>query len=90
MTWGVASGDLAHKLNKTRKELEKGNRVQLVFAPKANQPVPNQALMEARINEILGKIAEFAREWMPRKFQSGVAIFYLKKLDSSSKPTEPS
>jgi translation initiation factor IF-3 len=90
MTWGVESGDLAHKLNKARKEVEKGNRVELVFAPKVNQRAPSPAQMEARINETVEKIAEFAREWMPRKVERGVAILYLKKLDKSPKSTDPS
>jgi translation initiation factor IF-3 len=90
MTWGVESGDLAHKLSKARKELEKGNRVELVFAPKANQRFPSPALVESRINETVEKMAEFAKEWMPRKVERGVAILYLKKLDMSSKPIKPS
>jgi len=90
MTWGVEQGDLAHKLNKVRKELQKGSRVELVFAPKVNQRVPSPAVMEARLNETAEKIAEFAKEWLPRKVERGVAILYLKKLDMSSKPTKPS
>jgi translation initiation factor IF-3 len=85
MSWGVESGDLAHKLNKARKELEKGNRVEWVLAPKANQRIPSPAVMEARINDVAEKIAEFAREWLPRKFERGVAILYLKKLDTADR-----
>jgi translation initiation factor IF-3 len=89
LTWGVASGDLMHKLTKARKEVEKGSRVELVFAPKVNQQAPSLAKMEALINETVEKIADFAREWMPRKVEGGIAILYLKKYDRTSKPTKP-
>jgi len=84
MTWGVESGDFTHKVSKARKELERGNRVELVFAPKANQPIPNQATMEARINQTVEDLADFAKEWLPRKVERGVAILYLKKLNGPS------
>lgn len=84
LTWGVASGDLIHKLTKARKEVEKGCRVELVFAPKVNQQAPSSAKMEARINETVEKIADFAREWMPRKVEGGIAVLYLKKHDRST------
>jgi translation initiation factor IF-3 len=90
MTWNIEPGDMAHKLKKIQKEVEKGTRIELVFAPKVNQRAPNPALMETRINETAEKIAEFAREWLPRKVDRGVAIFYLKQLDRTSKPKEPS
>jgi len=84
MTWGVESSDFTHKVNKARKELERGSRVELVFAPKANQPVPSRAMMEARINQTMENLADIAKEWLPRKVERGVAILYLKKLDGSS------
>jgi len=90
MTWGVESGDFAHKLSRVKKELEKGTRVELVFAPKANQRVPSPPMMEARVNQTLENLAGFAKEWLPRKVERGVAILYLRKLDGSSEPTSPS
>jgi len=90
MTWGVESGDLAHKLSKARKDVEKGIRVELVFAPKVNQPAPKPAVIEARLNEAAAKIGEFAKEWKPRKVEGGIAILYIKKLDKLSKSTKPS
>src|SRR5882762_2012019 len=89
MTWGVDENDLGHKLGKVRKELEKGCRIELVFAPKVNQPVPSPGVIETRLKLTTEKIAEFAREWLPRKVERGVAVLYLKKLDGASKPTKP-
>jgi len=90
MTWAVEPGDLVHKLNKARKEVEKGNRVELVFAPKVNQRAPSPAIMDARMKNAAEKIAEFAREWKSRKVEHGVGIFYLKKLDKPPTPRNPS
>ncbi|KIM84004.1 hypothetical protein PILCRDRAFT_6853 [Piloderma croceum F 1598] len=90
MTWAVEPGDLVHKLNKARKEVEKGNRVELVFASKVNQRAPSPVIMDARMKNAAEKIAEFAREWKPRKVEHGIGIFYLKKLDKSPTPTNPS
>jgi translation initiation factor IF-3 len=90
MTWAVEPADLVHKLNKARKEVEKGNRVELVFAPKVNQRAPSPAIMDARMKNAAVKIAEFAREWKSRKVEHGIGIFYLKKLDRSPTPTNPS
>jgi translation initiation factor IF-3 len=83
MTWAVEPADLAHKLNKARREVEKGSRVELVFAPKVNQRAPSSAIMDARMKDAAEKIAEFAREWKPRKVEYGIGIFYLKKLDTN-------
>jgi translation initiation factor IF-3 len=74
MTWGVASGDLAHKLNKVRRELEKGNRVDLVYAPKKDQTLPSQLQMEERLRETVGLLADVGKEWRPRNIQRNVAI----------------
>jgi translation initiation factor IF-3 len=90
MTWGVESGDLAHKLKKVRKELEKGNRVDLVYAPKANQVMPSPVAMENRIKETVEILSDIAKEWAPRRFEKGVAVLFLKLADKPPKSTKPS
>jgi len=87
LTWGIEPGDLEHKLDKARRDIEKGIRVELVFAPKANQRPPSPAAMQNRLNETTQKISEFAMEWSPRRVERGVVILYLKKLHTSSKPS---
>lgn len=90
MSWGVEVGDLMHKLNKVRKELEKGSKVELVFSPKQPQRPPTTAAMQARLQEASTKLAQFAKEWSPRKVEGAVAILYLKSLDEAQKPEKPS
>lgn len=90
MTWGVESGDLGHKLKKARKELEKGNKVELVFAPKQNQKAPSPAIMDSRVKEVMGKMVDVAREWLPRKMENGVAVLYLRSLEEVKRPDKPS
>lgn len=87
MTWGVDSGDLAHKLKKARKELEKGNRVDLAFAPKTNQAPPKPQIMDIRLQEVVEMLSDIATEWMPRRVEKGVAVIYLQK--GAGKPLKP-
>jgi translation initiation factor IF-3 len=74
MTWGVASGDLAHKLKKVRRELEKGNRVDLVYAPKKDQALPSPLKIEERLRETVDLLADVGKEWRPRNIQRNIAI----------------
>lgn len=90
MTWGVESGDLEHKLKKVRKELERGTRVDLVYAPKTNQIIPSPTVMENRIKETVEMLSDIAKEWMPRRIEKGVAVLYLKLADKSVKSIKPS
>lgn len=62
MTWGVESRDLTHKVAKMRRELEKGNHVELIVAKKKNVPVPPPAEREARVTEIVARLQEVAKE----------------------------
>jgi translation initiation factor IF-3 len=78
MTWGVARGDLAHKLNKVIEELRKGNRVELVFAPKKGQVVPTPRNMDMRVEEILDLIKDVGKEWKPREVRNVVTILHLQ------------
>lgn len=84
MTWGVASGDLAHKLNKVREELMKGNRVDLVYAPKKGQPLPSPIEMELRAQETVDFLADVGKEWKSREVQRTVTALYLQ---GTSRPT---
>ena len=79
MTWNIEPGDLAHKLGKARKEFDKGNRVDLVFAPKVNQKPPHPDSMIARLDEVLDSLSDIAAEWSPRKMENGVAVLYLQR-----------
>jgi len=92
MSWGVEVGDLMHKLKKVKKELEKGSKVELVFSPKVPQRPPTAQHMTARLQEASVHLAEFAKEWAPRKVEGAVAILYLKALEdpAAKKAEKPS
>jgi translation initiation factor IF-3 len=81
MTWGVGRGDLAHKLKKVRRELEKGNRVDLVYAPKKGQPKPTPKEKELRVQETLDFIRDVGKEWKSREDRDGMTIIYLQCLN---------
>ncbi|KAF8511164.1 hypothetical protein JB92DRAFT_388778 [Gautieria morchelliformis] len=62
MTWGVAMGDLAHKISKVRAELEKNNRVDLIFAPKKRQAVPSPKERDEKVVEVLEMLKDVGQE----------------------------
>ncbi|KAI0352747.1 hypothetical protein OH77DRAFT_756278 [Trametes cingulata] len=76
LTWGVGSGDLQFKLKKARTELEEGNHVNLVFAPKRGQKVPTPAEQEKLVEEALSILADVGKERRGRAVQKqAVAVF---------------
>ena len=78
MTWGVAAGDLAHKLKKARDALVQGNMVSIVYAPKKGQPVPSKAGMEERIRYTNELLTDVGQEWKPTEVQGATTVIYLK------------
>jgi translation initiation factor IF-3 len=78
LTWGVASGDLAHKLNKVRQELVKGRRVDLIFAPKKGQILPTKQGIEVRLKETMDSLADVGKEYLPREERKNIVALYLK------------
>jgi len=80
MTWGVGSGDLAHKVNKVRQELQKGRRVDLIFAPKKGQPVPTKQGMEIRLSQTLEALADIGKEYLPRDERKHIIALHLKPI----------
>jgi translation initiation factor IF-3 len=78
LTWGVAAGDLTHKLNKVRQALEKGSKVDLVFAPKKGQPLPTPTEMRKRAQETVDSLADVGKEWKAMEFQRTVVAIFLQ------------
>jgi len=62
MTWGVEQGDLTHKVAKMKRELEKGNHIELIMAKKKKVMVPPPAEREARVTEIVALLQDVAKE----------------------------
>jgi len=78
LTWGVASEDLAHKLKKVRAELERGIRVDLIYAPKKGQPFPTQEEIHLRVQETVNMMADIGKEWKPREIKKSAVAIYLQ------------
>ena len=83
VTWGVAEGDLAHKVEKVRQELVGGKKVDLIFASKKGQVVPTKEAMDARLKGVLETLAEVGKEYLPREVRKNMTALYLKP---SSRP----
>ncbi|KAI0366195.1 hypothetical protein BV20DRAFT_662166 [Pilatotrama ljubarskyi] len=80
LTWGVASGDMQFKLRKVLAELEEGNRVNLVIAPKKGQKLPSPAEQEKLIQEVLSFVADVAKERKERTVQKQAVAIFLESI----------
>jgi translation initiation factor IF-3 len=78
LTWGIASQDLTHKLKKVRAVLERGGRVDLVYAPRKGQPLPTKEGMHARVEETMDILTDVGKEWKPREIKKAVTALYLQ------------
>jgi len=77
LTWGVAGGDLQHKLGKARKELEKGIRVDVAIAPKRGQKPPSPKDINVLPDEIVAALADVG-ECTARDVQKNVVVMSFK------------
>ncbi|KAG6333083.1 hypothetical protein ID866_6007 [Astraeus odoratus] len=83
LTWGTASGDISHKLAKARSHLEKGCKVDVVFAPRKGQGLPSPKERHARANEVALALEDIAKEWKAREVTPAMTImFFQGKSDS--------
>jgi translation initiation factor IF-3 len=83
VTWGVAAGDLAHKLEKVRQELVGGRKVDLIFASKKGQVVPTKQAMDTRLKGVLEGLADVGMEYLPREERKDMTALHLKPLSQS-------
>ena len=83
VTWSVAAGDLAHKLEKARQELVGGKKVDLIFASKKGQVVPTKQEMDARLRGVLETLVDVGKEYLPREERRNMTVLYLKPLNQS-------
>ncbi|KAI0329970.1 hypothetical protein GY45DRAFT_1303924 [Cubamyces sp. BRFM 1775] len=76
LTWSVGPGDLQYKLKKVREDLNDGNRVSIVFAPKKGQPIPSPAGQRKLVDEALSLLEDVGREWKEREVRRhAIGIF---------------
>ncbi|CAL1716565.1 unnamed protein product [Somion occarium] len=86
MTWGVDPHDFRTKLKQARRELRRGLRVSLVFAPRKGQPWLNSDGMAVKVQETVDQLLDAGKEWKPRDIQKATTIVYLqgeKKTDGT-------
>ncbi|KAE9399122.1 hypothetical protein BT96DRAFT_920341 [Gymnopus androsaceus JB14] len=87
-TWGMAMGDLEHKLDRAKAELKKGARVDLVFAPKSGQKPPPIAEMKERMELIAERVADVGVEWKERELRRGMGALFIKSLGMKNEDEE--
>ncbi|KAI0637655.1 hypothetical protein C8Q77DRAFT_1047117 [Trametes polyzona] len=80
LTWGVGTADMEFKLKKVRAELEDGNRVNLVFAPKRGQTLPTPEQQETIVGEALSLLADVGKEYKARTVQKQAVAVFLEAL----------
>ncbi|QRV87203.1 translation initiation factor IF3 [Ceratobasidium sp. AG-Ba] len=86
LSFTVEPGDLKHKLDKCIKELEKRNRVVVVFVKKKSAPMPSPEQKAARLQAVWEAVQHVATESQPRLVQEATAALYLQgtgKADES-------
>ncbi|KIK55380.1 hypothetical protein GYMLUDRAFT_47935 [Collybiopsis luxurians FD-317 M1] len=77
-TWGMAVGDMEHRLGRVRAELRKGARVDLVFAPKGGQRAPPVNEMREKMRGIAEKVADVGVEWKASELQRGIGAIFVQ------------
>lgn len=83
LTWATASGDVSHKLAKARSYLEKGCKVDIVFASKKGQPLPKPKEMQVRLQDIASELTDVSKEWKVREVSSTMRVISLQGTGGS-------
>jgi translation initiation factor IF-3 len=83
IAWSIGAADLQHKLRKARQELERGVRVQLVFARKGSGGSERDSGTRAKQNglvaQVVEKLTDVAREWRMRDERMNMVVVYLQE-----------
>ncbi|KAI6046512.1 hypothetical protein EDC04DRAFT_1478676 [Pisolithus marmoratus] len=74
LTWATASGDISHKLAKARSYLEKGCKVEIVFARKKGQPLPTPKEMQGRLQDVASELMDVSKDWKVREVSSTMKV----------------
>ncbi|KAF9004717.1 hypothetical protein BDQ17DRAFT_1541368 [Cyathus striatus] len=86
LTWGMANGDIAHRINRARELLAKGHRLSLVFQPKGGQdwkllPAWNELIQH--VDKTVEGLADVGSEWRERTVEKKTVYVFMQ---SSVKP----
>jgi translation initiation factor IF-3 len=88
MTWVVEPRDLMRKLEKGKKEIKKGNMVNVVLAKKKAVPLPSRGLKMKKMDEIKAIMADVADEWCPRSIGTQLAVMFFKPKGNDAPSAE--
>ena len=87
ITWTMEPADEAHKIQKVREDLEKGNcKVEISFTTKKRQRPPPRPEMQAKVEEIAESLEDLSKQWKPYSLTNHNATLYLQsKIRVSTK-----
>jgi translation initiation factor IF-3 len=88
LSWVTSGADAVHKLEKARKDLAKGFRVELVFAHKSNQPLPSVKDMHKTLQRTADSLADVGKEWKERVLQRKMGALFLKGAEPPNSEPE--
>jgi translation initiation factor IF-3 len=82
--WGIGTADMQHKLRKARQELERGVRVQLVFARKTGggpeRDSGTRTTQITLVTQVVEALADVGKEWRARDERRNMTVVYLQDL----------
>lgn len=92
-SWAISMGDLQHKLAKAASYLDKGNRVDITFLPKANQPSLSRSERDRISGQIREGLRHVGKEGQPprERYQELTMYFYpiQKQKEHNEKTAKP-
>ncbi|OXB37090.1 hypothetical protein J007_03196 [Cryptococcus neoformans] len=88
VSWQSAKGDLGHKLEMAKGILEKGDRVQVVFANRRRAEPVNERQKEEIVAMFEGTLEEVGKKWKEDDKNRGLWVLYYNPLDSVRQEVE--
>ncbi|OWZ44644.1 hypothetical protein C356_03253 [Cryptococcus neoformans c45] len=88
VSWQSAKGDLGHKLEMAKGILEKGDRVQVVFANRRRAEPVNERQKEEIVAMFEGTLEEVGKRWKEDDKNRGLWVLYYNPLDSVRQEVE--
>ena len=88
LSWVTSGADAVHKLEKARKDLAKGFRVELVFAHKSNQRLPSVRDMHKTLQRTADSLADVGKEWKERVLQRKMGALFLRGVEPPNSEPE--
>lgn len=88
VSWQSAKGDLGHKLEMAKGILEKGDRVQVVFANRRRAEPVSERQKDEIVAMFQGILEEVGKKWKEDDKNRGLWVLYYNPLDSVRQEVE--